>query len=203
METEPARAVGGRLAAAAAAAYGIIQPPFGMWPSLEELSADYRTAKGEKRTINLAQGVSLDLNTQTSLALRSGQNRPTVELLSGEMLVNARRTASEGLVVLAADGRIEATNAQFNTKNIESAVSVTCLDGFVDVQCGGKSARIGNDQQILYSRSGLGPSVSVEPGQVTAWQSGLTDFSEIGRSQTWSTRLIDTGRARSLSSLLN
>lgn len=73
-------------------------------------------------------------------------------------------------------GGSKATNPQFNTKNIENAVSVTCLDGFVDVQCGGKSARIGKNQQILYSRSGLGPSVGVEPGEVTAWQSGLLIF---------------------------
>jgi transmembrane sensor len=168
--------LGGGLAAAAAAGYAVIQPPLGLWPSLQELSADYRTAKGEQRKVQVTPEVSLDLNTQTSIALRSQQGQPTIELISGEVLVNARRPTSGPLVMLAAGGQIGASDAQFNAQCFDAAVSVTCLNGAVDVQHSGQSVRIGKGQQLSYTRAGIGPSVTVDPAQVTAWQSGLLIF---------------------------
>jgi transmembrane sensor len=168
--------LGGGFAAAAAAGYAVIQPPLGMWPSLQELSADYRTAKGEQRKVQVMPDVSLDLNTQTSVALRSLQNQPTIELISGEVLVNAQRPRAGSLVMLAANGQIAATEAKFDAQCLDGVVSVTCLEGTVDVRHSGQSARIDKGQQLSYTRAGIGTSVSVDPTQVTAWQSGLLIF---------------------------
>jgi transmembrane sensor len=168
--------LGGGLAAAAAAGYAMVQPPLGMWPSLQELSADYRTAKGEQRKVQVTTDVSLDLNTQTSIALRPGQNQPTVELITGEVLASAGRSPSGSLVILAAGGRIAATGATLNAQCIDSTVLVTCLNGAVDVQHSGQSTRIGKGQQVTYSRAGIGSSVHVDAAEVTAWQSGFLIF---------------------------
>jgi transmembrane sensor len=167
---------GGLAAAAAAAGYAIIQPPMGMWPSWQELSGDYRTAKGEQRKIELTQGVSLDLNTQTSIALRSLQDRPTIELVSGEVLVTAQRPPSGSLVMLAANGRISATKANFDARCLDGVAAVTCLEGAVAIQHSGQSTRIGTGQQVSWSETGLEASVSVDPAQITAWQTGLLIF---------------------------
>nr|WP_249780190.1 FecR domain-containing protein [Bradyrhizobium sp. dw_411] len=140
------------------------------------MSADYRTAKGEQRKVQVTPEVSLDLNTQTSIALRSQQGQPTIELISGEVLVDARHPASGPLVMLAAGGQIGASEAQFNAQCFDAAVSVTCLNGTVDVQHSGQSVRIGKGQQLSYTRAGIGPSMNVDPAQVTAWQSGLLIF---------------------------
>ncbi|WP_448044304.1 FecR family protein [Bradyrhizobium liaoningense] len=168
--------LGGGLAAAAAAGYAIVQPPFGMWPSLQELSADYRTAKGEQRKVQVTPEVSLDLSTQTSIALRSLQGRRMIELISGEVLVSVRRPASAPLIMAAADGQIAVTEASFDARCLDGVVSVTCLEGAVDVTHSGQSARIGKGQQLSYTRAGIGTSVNVDPAQVTAWQSGLLIF---------------------------
>jgi transmembrane sensor len=168
--------LGGGLATAAAASYAAIQPPLGMWPSLQELSADYRTGKGEQRKVQVMPDVSLDLNTQTSIALRSVQNQPTIELISGEVLVNAQRPTAGSLIILAANGQIVATEAKFDAQCLDGVVSVTCLEGTVDVRHSGQSARIEKGQQLSYARAGIGTSVSVDPTQVTAWQSGFLIF---------------------------
>ena len=47
-----------------------LKPPLGLWPSLSELGADYRTGTGEQRTIAFAGDVQIALNTQTSLTIR-------------------------------------------------------------------------------------------------------------------------------------
>src|SRR5262249_38998558 len=62
--------LGGAIAASVAAGAAIVRPPLDLWPSLSELTADYRTAIGEQRRIAVASGVSIAMNTQTSIALR-------------------------------------------------------------------------------------------------------------------------------------
>lgn len=163
-------------AIAAAAGYVMFRPPLDMWPSLEELSADYRTGKGEHRKVMLAPDISVELNTQTSLALRSAPNETRVELISGEASVMARRASSIPLVMLARDGRISAVQADFNARCLDGVVSVTCLDGIVTVEQDGRTIQLRKAEQVTYSRTGLQASRPVDATQVTAWQTGLLIF---------------------------
>jgi transmembrane sensor len=168
--------LGGGLAAAAAAGVAVVEPPFGLWPSLKELSADYRTAKGERRRIELAANVSLELNTQTSVALRAAERQTEIELISGEASVSANRPSSLPLVMLAAGGLITATHADFNARCIDGVVSVVCLDGAVDIEQAGKSVRLTRAEQASYSPAGMTPPARADIEQVAAWQSGLLIF---------------------------
>lgn len=169
------RAFLGSAIAAATAGYLAVNPPLGLWPSLEELSADYRTGKGEHRKIEVATDVSLELNTQTSIALRATQDQPRIELISGEVAVGAS-SRSKPFVMVAADGSITALQADFNARCFDGVVSVTCLDGTLDVVRGGKSVRLSKAQQVSYSAAGIEAAVPIDPVQVVAWQSGLLVF---------------------------
>ena len=118
--------IGGAMAAASVATgYVVVRPPMGLWPSFDELAADYRTGKGERRNIALADNVSLTLNTQTSIAVRSEQGAPRVELISGEAAVHAGRDATAPFAIDAAGGRVTAHRANFNVKCLDRAVSVS------------------------------------------------------------------------------
>ncbi len=178
---DPGRAFGrraflGGAIAAATAGYLIVRPPLGLWPSIEELSADYRTGKGEQRKVAVAPNVSLELNTQTSIALRSASNETRIELISGEASVAATRSSSKPFVLLAANGQITAIEAGFNARCLDGVVSVTCLSGAVDVAQGDNVVRLREAEQVSYSPGGIKTSVPVDPGQVTAWQAGLLIF---------------------------
>ena len=59
--------LGGTAAAAIAA---VVAPPFGLWRSFDEWDADYRTDTGGRRQFGLDRQVQVDMNTQTSIALR-------------------------------------------------------------------------------------------------------------------------------------
>ena len=199
------RAFLGGAIAAATAGYLVVRPPLGLWPSLEELSADYRTAKGEHRKIALTSGVSLELNTQTSVALREVQNETRIELISGEASVTATPSSSKPFVMLAANGCITAVEADFNARCLDGVVSVTCLNGAVaddavamrgiahDVVQGGKEVRLRKSEQLSYSPAGFEASVPIDPVQVTAWQAGLLIF----RDQPLSEVVDEVNRYRS------
>jgi transmembrane sensor len=170
------RAFLGGAMAAAAVGYLIVRPPLGLWPSLEELSADYRTGKGEQRKIVVSAEVSLELNTQTSIALRSAPDETRIELISGEASVTATRASPKPFVMLAANGRIQAKQADFNARCLDGNVRVTCLNGTVDVAQAGKVVQLRAGEQVSYSPGGIETSVSVDATQVAAWQSGLLIF---------------------------
>jgi transmembrane sensor len=151
---------------AAAGAYVMVRPPLGLWPSIEELSADYRTGKGERRRIAIAPEVSLELNTQTSIALRSAPDQTRIELISGEAWVAAKESARP-LVMLAGSGRITAAQASFDAR---------CLGGSISVEQGGQSLQLQAKQQVAYTDAGLEQAVQVDRTQVSAWQSGQLIF---------------------------
>jgi transmembrane sensor len=161
--------------AAGAAAYAIVKPPLGLWPSLVELSADYRTATGEQRQVGVSDDVSVRLNTQTSISILSEEaGTDLVKLISGEAAFAA--TSPRPLVVLAGDGRMVAGRARFDVRNVGSSVCVTCFDGEVRVEQGSQAAVVGSRQQLRYDVGGLKAAVAIDPVEAAAWQAGVLIF---------------------------
>jgi transmembrane sensor len=174
--------IGGALAASAAsAAYLAVRPPLGLWPSLSELAADYRTAPGEQRNIILAGGPSVDLNTRTSIALRTPSDGGTerIELIGGEAVIAARSGVRRAIEVIAGDGRVTANDAAFNIRYEHNIVCTSCIGGTVDVAQGNRSARLRPGEQIVYSSNGLGLVTTVDLAVVTAWKDGMLVFHSI------------------------
>jgi transmembrane sensor len=166
--------LGGAIAASgAAAAYLALRPPMGLWPSVAELTADYRTATGEQRQVTLADGASLAMNTQTSVAVASPRE---IRLIAGEAEISIGQASSKPLEVVAAGGRTIAGDATFNVRRYGSLVSVTCLEGGVEVRQRRRDADLRSNQQVSYGNGNLGEVVSVDPALVTAWRQGLLIF---------------------------
>jgi transmembrane sensor len=167
---------GGLAATAAAAGYLVVRPPFDLWPSFAELTADYRTGIGEQRRITLADAVSLDLNTRTSIIIRSqAEDTNRIELVSGELAAFADAAASP-LTVLAAAGRVTATKANFNLRCIGGEVRVSCVKGDLEVERPGITLSLAAGQQVDYRGQGTGAVAAMNPDMVTAWQRGQLIF---------------------------
>ncbi len=101
--------LGGAISAAAASVgYAIVRPPLDLWPSLTEMTADYRTGVGQQQQITLDDAVLLKLNTRTSVSLLSrdttGGQTDRIELVSGEAAVTAAHGSAKPGVVVAAQG---------------------------------------------------------------------------------------------------
>jgi transmembrane sensor len=174
---------GGAIAASLAGAL-VVRPPLELWPSFSELAADYRTRTGERQQIAVASHVSVEMNTRTSIDLRSGgDGAAQIELLAGEAAIAKRDDTLRELVVLAGNGRAGATKASFNIRKDGSSVSVTCLAGEVEVQCRAAVAAIREGQQISYDERGLGAIATIDPEVITAWQRGLLIFRRMPLAQ--------------------
>jgi transmembrane sensor len=174
----PRRAVlGGALAASAAAlGYGLISPPLGLWPSINELGADYRTATGERKQIAL-KDVSIDMSAATSIAVRSTQSDPHhFELLAGEAAISLQPDFKGSLALSAGSGRTIAQRASFDVRYIGTDVCVTCLDGELRVEQRGATVNLAGGQQLLYSLDAMSSIRAADPTIVTSWRNGFLVF---------------------------
>lgn len=166
--------LGGTAVAASVAGALAVFPPLGLWPSVGELNADYRTAAGQRRSLALARGIALELNTRTSLDL--GTDGHSVRLLAGEAMVSAAAGAS--IRVEAGEGEVTARDARFALRLDGGQACVTCVAGAVDVSAHGQTRRLGANQQVRYDTAALLPVEPVEPDKTLAWRRGLLIFKD-------------------------
>jgi transmembrane sensor len=180
----PHRSLAGRRAllagvgalAASAAAYAIVKPPLELWPSLEELRADYRTATGEQRNVTVAD-VAVRMNTQTSITVPPDtDDARSVRLISGEASFAVPARSSRPLIVLAGGGQTVATYARFDVRNVSETICVTCLEGDVQVEMGNRSESLQAGRQVIYDSKGLHPPTAVDSREATSWHDGFIVF---------------------------
>lgn len=166
--------LGGGIAVAAAAVTAIVYPSAA--PSFSSLVADYRTGKGEQRRLTIGEGVSVEMNTETSLNVPSSRHGKEIELIQGETAITAAVSPQEPLTVIASQGRITASDATFNVLCTGSTTQITCLAGLVQVWHRQRTATVGPDQQLSYDDHAVEAAITVDPAVVTAWRQGQLIF---------------------------
>lgn len=170
--------LGGAFAASVAcAAYAVIDPPLNLWPSLAELRADIRTGIGERRQVDVAEGIAVDLNTRSSLTFRGlsdGSNH--VELISGEAVISAGPDALNACVVIAGDGRIVARDASVDVRHDDARIRVVCLKGSVRVEHQTEAVTLPAGEQVVYDDRNISGVGTVDAAVVAAWQQGRLIF---------------------------
>ena len=168
----------------ASVAYLAVSPPLGLWASVTEWGADYRTATGEQREVAMADGAVLQMNTQTRVNLqRRGEGGESIELLAGEAEVVTEASAVARVTVAAAGGTVSAVRARFNIRNLDGEVCVTCLAGQVEVARGAQQVRLDEGRQLRYGAAGLGAVAAVDTGPVSAWRRRQLVFNQVPLSE--------------------
>ncbi len=170
--------LGAGAAAAAAAGVAIAAPPWQLWPSIAELTADHRTATGEQRQVELGPSASVRLNTRTSIAVSSSPAIEEVHLIAGEAAFTAAGTGHQ-LRVVAGEGRSTAEQALFDIRWRGTDVAVSCFEGEVKIECGDRATIIRSREQLHYDGSSLGERVAIDPAVVGAWREGLVIFRNV------------------------
>jgi transmembrane sensor len=172
--------LGGAITAAAASIgyAAVVRPPLDLWPSLTEMTADYRTGVGQQQQIAFDDRVSIKLNTRTSITtLSSGDLQgDRIELVAGEAAIEQARSDAKPFVVVAAQGQTTAEQGRFNIRHDVSSVCVTCLEGELRVAHLGQTVAAGPRQQVVYTRDHVSAAVDIDPETVTAWERGLLVF---------------------------
>jgi transmembrane sensor len=169
-------------AVAASAAWMVLRPPMRLWPSLSDIAADYRTATGEQRDIELGLDLVLHMNTQTSVNLRKTQGQITgLDLLAGEIQI--RDTSSNHLpfTVFAGGGRIDVgEQTRCNIRCLGSNIQVTGLDGSSTLEYQGRDTVLHTAQRANFGEGLISAIVPADVEATMAWRRRVLIFD--GRS---------------------
>lgn len=167
-------------AVAASAAWILLRPPMQLWPSLSDMAADYRTATGEQRDIELGSDIVVHMNTQTTINLRKYQGRIVgLDLLSGEIQVKASPTYDAPFTVFAGGGRVEvAAQTKCNIRCFGSDIQVTGLDGASTLEYQGRSTVLHFAQRANYGEGRISNVVAADIEATMAWRRRVLIFDD-------------------------
>lgn len=166
----------------------------------------YETAAGEQKTVTLADGSNIYLNTKSRIAVQLRDSRRSVDLTEGEALFEVARYPDRPFEVSTGNGAIRVLGTRFNVfKESSRQVTVTVVSGEVEVvdslapRDAGKVWRrnLVNGQQVAYGDEGIMAEVSsADVTAVTNWRRGLIVFEDtalvdaIAEFNRYSTRRI-------------
>lgn len=136
----------------------------------------YQTAQGERQTVNLADGSTLELNSATAIRVKLNYWGRAVELRRGEAFFKVAHDASRPFTVTAANGKITDIGTQFDVYLKTGQVLVAVQEGSVEVDT--KSKRIlSANQTLAYNRAGeFLPGTAETVTNLTAWRQGQLVF---------------------------
>ena len=141
-------------------------------------TAEYSTAVGEQRTVVLADGSSVVLNTDSLMRVELSRDLRHIDLIRGEALFNVSHDPSRPFAVHALQGVTTAVGTQFDVEIIHDGAAVSVLEGTVTVGGSGTAAST--------------PAVAVSAGSGVGYtQAGaVSDLrpAEVNRIQGWRTQ---------------
>lgn len=154
----------------------------------------YVTAVGERRRFTLADGTTLDLNTDTVVDLEFDQHQRLLILQRGEILVDSgadrQSPHHRPLRVASEEGLMEALGTRFLVRQRDGSTQLSVFQGAVRVSpFKGPQQTVAAGQQLLFSAGGQGRATAAREqdsqwtqGQLIVEEMPLAEFlGELGR----------------------
>jgi transmembrane sensor len=148
----------------------------------------YATAVGEQRTIALADGSRVELNTDTRITVRYADDARRIQLAQGEAVFDVAHDAARPFTVEAHGQSVRAVGTEFVVRVNGGAVSVLVIEGAVAIGAAAPqstgtiapppSPRLVAGQKLDFA--GPAPAVATlaaaEIERNLAWRSGMLQF---------------------------
>jgi transmembrane sensor len=126
------------LAAAALALLASITALF-LWID-SDTAHSYSTGIGEQRTIQLADGSTVELNARSRVKVRLTDRRRDVALIEGQALFRVAKDKQRPFVVQAGDAQVRAVGTEFDVYKKQAETVVTVVEGRVETYSGADGA---------------------------------------------------------------
>jgi transmembrane sensor len=173
---------GGGFGAAIAATLLVLSAPV----FLNSESTSYSTGIGEQRTITLADGSTVMLNTNTDITIRYGKKVRRVNMKKGEAFFSVYHDQARPFTVAVNDLKVTDVGTRFDIRNDPDRTQVSVTEGIVDIglvmanserpNFQPKSLRLTAGDQAVYR---MGHDIVTHPfdvEQLTAWKQGQLVF---------------------------
>lgn len=153
----------------------------------------YETAVGEQRLVELSDGSTVRLDTDTEIEVRFEAGRRGIVLERGQVLFEVARDPSRPFVVRSGDTAVTAVGTVFDVRRTGSAVQVVLVSGAVDVATEAAPARRMTAGQRAVVAKGRAEVTRVDVEAATSWADGRLMFRDrpLGEAVSEVNRYLD------------
>lgn len=142
----------------------------------------FATSVGEQRVVQLADGSSVRLDTDSRIRVRFDGERRGVELEAGQALFEVAHDAGRPFVVRAGQAKVTAIGTVFDVRRRPTGTNVTLVSGAVEIAGGGDVWRIRPGEQAKVTATGA-VATAVDVAAVTGWTEGRIIFRDTPLSE--------------------
>jgi len=121
----------------------------------------YSTAVGEQRSLTLADGSVVELNSRSRIKVQYTQGERHIDLLEGQALFRVAKNRARPFVVSTGDTRVKAVGTAFDVYRAKSGTVVTVVEGKVAVSSADSKSRKSRAEGSAQAPKGVGNA----PGQ--------------------------------------
>ena len=180
---------------AAMALSGGVAWGIGEYAPWREWTSDYRTAVGERRTLLLADGTRLALNTGSAIDVRYTAQERRIQLVAGEIFIATApdpALAPRPFLVETAEGTAQALGTEYAVRRQDDGTEIGVFNGTVRIRPreeGGRTFDVQAGYAAAYTARAITAPHPVDESRI-AWKDGfivargmrLDDFiAELGR----------------------
>lgn len=140
----------------------------------------YATEVGEQRSLQLADGSRVRLDTASKIRVRFTDGERRIELAEGQAFFEVAHNPARPFVVMTADASVTAVGTVFEVRRVGSETRVVLVSGAVDVAQAGLPSvphRLLPNQQTAI-RSGKAKVSAVNADTATSWTDGELTFTD-------------------------
>lgn len=135
----------------------------------------YVTGPGEQRTLLLADGTTVYMNTRTRLAIALDSGERRVRLLEGEALFDVERDETRPFRIDAGASEVRVLGTRFNVRRLEGRADIAVIEGLVAVSpegAAGDARELHPGEAVSVGGEGVGAVVEADLQAITAWRDG-------------------------------
>jgi transmembrane sensor len=145
----------------------------------------YATQVGETRTISLADGSQVQLNTNSELRVSFSRGERRTELLRGEAYFDVARQTSRPFTVAAGSANVRVLGTEFNVERNADNTRVSVTGGTVSVSeakaargLHPESVKLSKNQKVSVSSAGISAVNATSAEQALDWTRGVLVFDQ-------------------------
>ena len=171
-------ATAGALAAGLALGWVLLSPHL-----LPAPTETYQTAKGERKSVTLADGSKIDLAADSLVTVRLDRSARQVTMDRGEAIFDVTPDSARPFVIAAGDRSVRVVGTEFDVRLRDGAFSVTVRRGVVEVAptdpAMGAAVRLTPGNRVDHVEGAADQRTSsVSPDEVFGWRSGRLVYRE-------------------------
>ncbi len=144
-----------------------------------DLFADHRTRVGERRSLKLDDGSTVELDAESALSVAFSPGQRRIQLHRGRAFFQVAADPSRPFIVAANNGEIHALGTAFSVKIAPpDVVQVAVSEHAVAVSFGGDTMRLDAGRALAYGTGGIGQAAATDIASQLGWRQDRLFFQE-------------------------